>query len=440
MARILISTFGTAGDLNPFVALALELEAIGHDVAFAVEDNFRSTVADAGFSTIYDLSGTIDPTFAFSERRLYRSSLPFRSVHTMITRYLVPTLQEKVESLRLASLEVDLIVAPPEQFAASIVSELTGVPWASVNLSPVSIPSVHVKPHPWPAPLPELFQQLSNRLQWSVARKALRLLADGPINAIRAQYGLPPRRNLLMGGNISPYLAAVAVSPAFMPLQPDWPPGLEVTGFCFWDIPTDWAETAELTAFLDGSQPVVAISSGSISRQVGITFDRFYEVSIEGVRQAGGRALVIGASPESLPNPLPDDVLALPFAPFSQIYPRCAAVIHHGGIGTTAQALRAGVPALVVPWGFDQYFTAAQVMHIAAGLWASRRRYTARRVATALWTLLETNSTYRRRARIIADQIAGEDGAGNLVTAIEELLGRSELATSLPPRRGISRL
>src|SRR5437868_2850832 len=139
MAKILITTFGTAGDLNPFVALGLGLKARGHNVAFAVEEAFRPTLIDAGLATVHHLSGSIDPTFAFSERELYRSSLPFRSVRAMIARYIVPTLREKVEDLRVASEGVDLIVAPPAQFAASIVSELTGVPWAAVNLSPVSI-------------------------------------------------------------------------------------------------------------------------------------------------------------------------------------------------------------------------------------------------------------------------------------------------------------
>ena len=435
MAKILITTFGTAGDLNPFVALGLGLKARGHDVTFAVEDSFLPTLVDAGLSTVYHLSGSVDPAFAFSERQLYRSSLPFRSVRAIIARYIVPTLSAKVEDLRVASAGVDLIVAPSEQFAASIVSELTDIPWATVNLSPVSIPSVHVKPHPWPAPLPAPLQHLANGMQWGVATTALRFMADRPINAIRAHYGLQPRHNQLTTGNLSPNLAAIAVSPAFVPVQPDWPSHLRVTGFCFWDAPAGWSESAELTSFLDGSKPVVSVSSGSISRQVGKVFEPFYEVSIQAVRQIGARALVVGAPPGSLPDPLPDDVLALPFAPFSEVYPRSAAVIHHGGIGTTAQGLRAGVPALVVPWGFDQFFTAAQVMRIGTGRWMSRRTYTPRRAARALQTLLQKDSLYLQRARTVAAQIAEEDGVANLCAGVEGLLGVTEWHSSAERRR-----
>jgi UDP:flavonoid glycosyltransferase YjiC (YdhE family) len=233
---------------------------------------------------------------------------------------------------------------------------------------------------------------------------------------------LPPRRNQLTTGNLSSALAAIAVSPAFVSMQPDWPSHLGVTGFCFWDTPAGWSESRELTSFLNSSKPVVAVSSGSISRQVGRAFERFYDVSIEAVRRVGGRALIIGAPADSLPNPLPADVLAVPFAPFSEVYPRCAAAIHHGGIGTTAQALRAGVPALVVPWGFDQFFTAAQVMRIGVGRWMSRRRFVPGRAAKALQMLLGKDSADAQRARTVAAQIAKEDGVANLCAGIEDLL------------------
>jgi UDP:flavonoid glycosyltransferase YjiC (YdhE family) len=126
---------------------------------------------------------------------------------------------------------------------------------------------------------------------------------------------------------------------------------------------------------------------------------------------------------------LPEDVLSLPFAPFSQIYPRCRAVIHHGGIGTTAQALRAGVPALVVPWAFDQFFTAAQVEQIGAGSWLWHRGYTRERVARTLHALLMSGSPSAERARAIGARIAQEDGVATLCEALES---RYEHALSHP--------
>jgi UDP:flavonoid glycosyltransferase YjiC (YdhE family) len=147
-----------------------------------------------------------------------------------------------------------------------------------------------------------------------------------------------------------------------------------------------------------------------------------FQAGIAAIRQAGARALVIGAPADTLPDPLPDDILALPFAPFSQVYPRCAAVIHHGGIGTLAQSLRAGVPALVVPWGVDQFFAGAQLARVGAGRWVRRPAFTADRGARDLAALLE-DPGYRKRAQAIAAQIAAEDGVSAFADLLEKLLG-----------------
>ncbi len=167
-----------------------------------------------------------------------------------------------------------------------------------------------------------------------------------------------------------------------MPRPPDWPAWVHQTGFCFWDAPNSWQEPSDLTAFLAGERPVVALSSGSMADKVGGAFDTMYRTGIEAIRRAGARTLLIGAPPGALPHPLPDDVYALAYAPFSQVYPRCAAVIHHGGMGTVAQSLRAGIPALVVPWGVDQFFTGAQLARVGAGRWLRRSSFTVPR-ATA---------------------------------------------------------
>jgi UDP:flavonoid glycosyltransferase YjiC (YdhE family) len=225
-------------------------------------------------------------------------------------------------------------------------------------------------------------------------------------------------------GNHSRLLTAVVVSPAFLPPPPDWPSYVRMTGFCFWDTPSSWREPAELTAFLNSLEPVIAVSFGSIGPFVKDAFIKLYRTSIAGIRRTGARALVIGAAPEVLPDPLPDGVFALPFAPFSQIYPRCAAVIHHGGPYTVAEALRAGLPSLVVPWGIDQFFTAAQVERLGAGQWKQHRFYTPERCARTLEALIH-EPRYKARAQAIAAQIAREDGVATLCEAIEAILQRS---------------
>lgn len=145
------------------------------------------------------------------------------------------------------------------------------------------------------------------------------------------------------------------------------------------------------------------------------------------MRRIGCRALVVGADSSILSRPLPDGVLPVSFAPFSQVFPRCAAVIHHAGIGTVGQTLRAGLPALVAPWGVDQFFHADRLVRAGVGRWLSRRAYTVERVTRVLDELL-TDRRYRDRARAMAAAIAAEDGVGALCDALETVLRAGPVA------------
>ncbi len=419
MARIIVTSFGSAGDINPFVALGLGLRERGHDVRFAVEERFRPQIEDAGIA-VHHLTGDSEAALAPYAHHMFGKSTPFVSLKYIVEQYILPTLRAKVADLRDACAGADLLVAASAQLAASFVADQTGIPWVSVALSP-TLPSAYLEPQPLPFRPPRPLRRVLNRTAWETGNIVLRRMVDRPVNAIRAEYGLPPRHDLLWTGNLSRTLAAVAVSPAFVPRQLDWPSYVRVTGFLFWDTPRSWREPPDLAAFLEGARPVVAVSSGSMAPSTRDAFAQFYATSVDAIRRAGARALIIGAAPGSLPDPLPEDVQALPFAPFSQVYPRCAAIIHHGGIGTTAQGLRTGIPALIVPWGADQFFTAERVRQIGAGLWMPRRRYTSRRAVRALAALLD-EPRYRAQAQSIAATIGREDGVGALCDAIENVL------------------
>jgi rhamnosyltransferase subunit B len=422
MARIVITSYGSSGDLNPFLALGLGLRARGHTVLFAVEERFHTVLTQAGFVT-YHLTGDLETSLALSGQQMFGRLTPLASVRTIVDQYIVPTLRPKVTELLDACAGADLLIAAAGQLTASLIADLTGIRWATVVLTPGTIPSAYLEPQPLPFPLPAGVRPLVNRVGWEIGMSVLRRVADTPVNRLRGEYGLPPRHDLLFSGNLSHMLTAVAASPAFQPPPPDWSPYIRATGFCFWDTPALWHEPADLTAFLDGPEPVIAVSSGSLAPGVNHAFADFYRTSVRAIRRLGARALVIGSAPGALPNPRPDGVLALPFAPFSRVYPHCAAVIHHGGIGTVAQALRAGVPALVVPWGADQYLNAAQVAHLGAGRWLQRHFYTTERAVHGLHALLH-QAWYRERAQTLATQIAKEDGVGTLCDALEAILRR----------------
>jgi rhamnosyltransferase subunit B len=421
VARIVVSSVGSLGDLHPFIALARGLRARGHEVVFAVERGFMERLTAEGFATA-PLASDIRALPADRMRALVTSDGPFGALRIIARDYQGPSLAANIRALRDACDGADLLIGSPGQIAASAVADLTGVRWVTVALSP-TIPSAFVPPAPGLARLRGSLARLANRAAWALGGVAVARASDGPLNAGRAAVGLAPRARLLQDGNLSPLLTAVAWSPACFPRPSDWPASVELTGFLYWDAPDDWHESEELAAFLDDQTggPVVAVSSGSMGGDTGDAFAPFFAASVAAIHAAGARALVIGAGAARPPASASGAALCVDYAPFSRVYPRCAAVIHHGGAGTVAQSLRAGVPTLVAPWGADQFFQGALIERLGVGQVVTRKRYTVALARAALSELL-TQKRYRERAATLAAAIAGEDGVALLCDRIERAL------------------
>jgi rhamnosyltransferase subunit B len=420
MARIVVTTFGSTGDLNPFIALGLVLRSRGHDVIFAVEANFQEQLSLLGFP-VRLLTGDQEKALAPFRHQIFNNEQPLTSLKLLMDHYILPTLPEKVVELREICQQADLLISVAPQFAASIVADLLHLPLVSVILTPSTLPSASIAAQPLSIHLPASLQRLSNRFSWFVGGLFLRQIVDKPINNLRRTFHVPPRSNLMWTGNLSQRLTALAVSSAFLSRPGDWPESLKMTGFCFWDRPVDWQFSETLKTFFRGDKPVVAVTAGSVAPEERALFLSYYQTSIESILACGARALVINAPENIAFSEQRDEVLQLPFVPFSEVFPACAAVIHHGGIGTIAQCLRAGVPSLVVPGGVDQPFNAAQVVQRKAGRWIPRKHYTMRRAEHALKALL-TTPDYGKRVREIQAQILQEDGVATLCSAVEQIL------------------
>ncbi|HKF38949.1 MAG TPA: glycosyltransferase [Ktedonobacteraceae bacterium] len=378
MARIVITTFGSTGDLNPFIALGLALRSNGHEAVFAVEANFEQQVSSLGFP-VRLLTGDQAEALAPHNHQIFNSDQPLTSLKLLVDRYILPSLPAKIAELREICQEADLLIAVAPQFAASIVAEMLQIPWISVILTPSTLPSASIAVQPMRVPMPVPLQRLSNRFSWFLGGMFLRRMVDKPVNQLRRALRVPPRSNLMWTGNLSPRFTALAVSPALVPRPHDWPDYVRVTGFCFWDGSADWQFPEPLKAFLHGGKPVVAVTAGTAAPDERALFVPYYQTSIESILVCGARALLINAPEMNVSPEQRKDVLNVPFVPFSQVFPACVAVIHHGGIGTIAQCLRAGVPSPVVP-------------------------------------------AYQEQARKIQAQILQEDGVAALCAAVEQVL------------------
>jgi rhamnosyltransferase subunit B len=146
-----------------------------------------------------------------------------------------------------------------------------------------------------------------------------------------------------------------------------------------------------------------------------------YRTIVEAVLRNGARALVIGSTADSLDLRPTGKLFVVPFAPFSEVFRPCAAVVHHGGIGTVGRVLQAGLPMLVVPWGYDQFVTAMMMVESGIGRTITARQCSVRRATKALDGVL-ADHRYRAAATATSSLIAAEDGVGNLSRCIEDLL------------------
>ncbi|HKN75546.1 MAG TPA: nucleotide disphospho-sugar-binding domain-containing protein, partial [Candidatus Acidoferrum sp.] len=243
-----------------------------------------------------------------------------------------------------------------------------------------------------------------------------------PWHELRRELGLSASaHDPMFEGQFSPALTLAMFSPVLASPQPDWPPNTRVTGFSFYDRDNDSGSLVPaLSAFLDAGEPPIVFTLGSSAV---MNAGSFYTDSMEAARRLGRRAvLLIGRDPRNRPfGPLPDGMTVLDYAPFSELLPRAAAVVHQGGVGTTGQALRAGRPMLVTPYGFDQLDNAERVVRLGVARAIPRRTYTARRAAAELAVLLN-QPRYAARAGEVGQTVQSEDGVRAACEVIEKHL------------------
>jgi UDP:flavonoid glycosyltransferase YjiC (YdhE family) len=219
---------------------------------------------------------------------------------------------------------------------------------------------------------------------WAVDRVWVDRQLAPPVNQFRATLGLPPIGHVLGDWLHSPQLVLGFFPDWWAPIQPDWPPSLHLTGFVLHDAASHYDIPPEVDEFLAAGPPPTVFTPGS----AGANLHSFFRESVETCRITGHRGMLVTSWTEQLPTNLPSNVRAFPYLPFSQILPRCAALVHPGGIGTIAQAIRAGTPQLVVPHGNDQPDNALRLERLHLGLSLYPERYKAPRVARALNALL----------------------------------------------------
>ena len=302
-------------------------------------------------------------------------------------------------------------------FAARIAQEKLAIPAATVHLSPSVMCSLIDPPY-----LPELPARSGwpvwwNRFWWWMADVLVidRLMA-GPINRFRASLGLPMVRGILRDWIHSPDLVIGLFPDWFGPPAPDWPPHTKLTGFPLYDESDVTPMPADLQKFFEEGTPPIAFTPGSAMRHG----KDFFSAAIGACQSLKKRGLLLSRHDDHIPANLPTEVLRVSFAPFSKLLPRCAALVHHGGIGTCGHALAAGVPQLVTPMTHDQPDNARRLKRLGVAEILPFPKFNAERAAAAL-NLLLNSSRISAACAGVKQKFGGANPLGQTADLIERL-------------------
>lgn len=423
MAAILIATVGSRGDVQPYVALALGLRKAGHDVTIAACDRFAPSIterglgfaplsddilelldSDAGRAALEDSTGLLGTVK--TSIRLARRAGPINE----------QLMQDVWDAARTAA--PDLVIYHPKALAGPHVAEKLGIPAILAVPVPIAVPTGEFPMIGMPRlPLGGWY----NRLTYRVARLGYRSY-DGKVRAFRqATLGLDGPGHALTTTlpDGQPIEVLYAISAHLVPRPADWPGHAHLTGYWFLDSAESFTPPDELVAFLDSGDPPVYVGFGSMA---GRDPARMARIVVEALQRAGVRGILATGWGGLKTGDLPDTVVAITDAPHDWIFPRVAAVVHHGGAGTTAAGLRAGRPTVVCPFILDQFFWGRRGEALGTGPSPiPQQKLTSDKLAEAI-TQATSDPGIAAAAAAIGCGLRAEDGVANAVGVIAAVL------------------
>lgn len=423
LMHAILASIGTDGDVFPFVGLGRALRSRGHRVTLAAPETYRTraTTADLEFAPVV--------TAEEVGQMLANPDLwhPIKS-GVMMARWGAPMMRRQYETLAGLAQQPDaVLVASPGLLPARLVQQKLDVPMVSLLLQPGLIPSCSAPPMmPGGLTIPAWFPQPLRRAYWLSVDAAGYLLVARDLNRLATELQLPTIRRVFRWW-LSPDLVVGLFPSWYAEPQPDWPTQVQLAGFGRFDgATTELPESVR--DFCQAGPPPVAFTLGTGMAHAAA----FFRTAVAACAVAGVRGILLTKFPHLVPVQLPPTVHHCTFAPFRRLLPLCGAMVHHGGVGTTAAALEAGCPQLILPLAWDQPDNAARVRRLGVGLALGARRRGVRDLARALTALLAP--AIRERCRKVAVLAAQRDGLEVAADQVERLsVRRGRLTAPAPP-------
>lgn len=404
--RVLIATIGTRGDVQPYIALAKALEETGFETTLATHPVMRSLVESYGVRF-----APIGPDIDIAhETAVIRAKSPNWIVgFNRVMKFSFSMLEKAHPDLLALCQKTDLVIVT-HTAAGSIEADQLNLPKISVTIFPQAIP------------VNDSNEPFIKRLIGKMAGAGMGLMMTRPIDQIRKRAGVPP-----MGpeGITSKALNLVAISPHVIPPDPRWEPRHQMTGYWFAPSPQTWTATQNLLDFLDGGDAPVVISLGAMAIS-GEDALEAAQITLQAVQEAGVRAIIQGWDEPMRQLTFPSKVFHAGSVPHDWLLVRSSALVHHGGFGTTAAGLRAGIPAIVIPHIIDQFIWGGRIFELGVGPKPiDRSKLTVQNLAEAL-RQVTGDAEMRSKAADLGENIRAENGLQIAVDLIRKTISESK--------------
>ncbi len=419
--NIFIVTVGSRGDVQPYVALGKGLKGAGHSVTICTCSSFEPLIANHGLSYGYMNDGVIKLMNSEAGREAMESAGNFLGLIKTILKLLKEAKALNREMLKdswkaAQAANPELVIFHPKAMAGSHIAEKLGVPAVVAVLMPVIVPTVesvatgfpNLKLGPW-----------YNKLSYTVLHKGYHAY-DDIINEFRQELlgivKLPKSTSPIQMANGKPIPVLHGYSELVSPRPRDWPNTAHVTGYWFLEQKADWQPPAELRDFLAAGEKPVYVGFGSMAgrnpqRMANLVVDALQKAKVRGIIATGGGGMEA--------SNLTETIFKIDRVPHTWLFPRVSAVVHHGGAGTTAAGLRAGIPTIVCPFLVDQPYWGERVYDLGVGTKPiPQKKLTAKKLAEAIREVT-TNQVIRQNAATLGEKIGEEDGITNAIAIIE---------------------
>lgn len=436
--KVLLTTIGSSGDINPFIAVGRALRERGHHPTLLINPFFESAARQAGLDYL-PLGEEIDFRAMAQVRNITH---PRKGGFAVMRELVLPYIREIHDHVDrvIDALKPDVMLAHHISLGAQWACARRGVPYATAVLAP----SLWLNPADRPVfgGMPDTLPIWAFRAALWMGKMQCRAVLDPPVNRARRELGYPTGRDQVFGYKRAGEPLLGLWSPAFRAPMDDDPPTGTICGFAWHDRFERFENgTSDVLKYFDecerANDPPIVFTLGTAVVHIA---GRFYHDAAQACRTLGRRGVLITNRAEYAPNPseLPPGVRAFPYAPFSEIMPRAACTVHHGGIGTTAQGLRSGRPTVIIPHAYDQFDNAARARRLGVSATLYRTRVTPARLVAALREVLNDPSKGAKAAEI-ARRLAGEDGAVTAAMELEKIAGGAPRAAAANPHGPMQR-